>query len=226
MGGAMHKIAKIVIVFFFSIGTTTGLFSQLNLKIGYNPTLGSFSGINEVLRDYNPDGFNVERAFGSLRFVHGIQLGVRYKISHSAFELSWENISRDRTALSYSPVNDSFLERKYNFGINTWALSFDNYFNPIGFGTMITSSKLNVTRDIGNNNLSVSNQRNWGLRAQLNWSIQESELVALVIKPYYQFYFKDYSLNGLSTDLNDKLPERNESLSYFGISFVFYNGRQ
>lgn len=222
----MQKIAKIAIVLFFSIGTITGLYSQLNLKIGYNPTIGSFSGINEVLSAYEPDGFDVEKSFGSLRFVHGIQLGVRYKISQSAFELSWENISRDRTALSYSPTNDTFLERKYNFGINTWALSFDNYFNPIGFGTMITSSKLNISRDVGNNNLSVSNQRNWGIRAQLNWSIQESDMVALVIKPYYQFYFKDYLLDGLSADLNNTVTEQSESLSYFGISFVFYNGRQ
>ncbi len=222
----MRKIGKFWKVLCFSIFSTSVLLSQINLKIGYNPAIGSFGGINEVLSSFNPNGMSVEKAFGDLRFVHGIQLGVRYKISKSALELSWENISRDRTALIYSSSSDSFSERKYNFGISSWALSFDNYFKPIGFGTSITSTQLKITRDIGNNSLVIDNDRNWGVRVHLNWTIQESELVSLVIKPYYQFYLNQYSINVLPTDLNNSPNSQLEGLNFFGVSFVFYNGRQ
>ena len=197
---------------------------QINIKIGYNPILGSFDVVNNLQSEYQPTTGEVQSSFGNVSFLHGIQLGVRQRIGSVGIELGWESLTSSKTALSFNPINESFAERSYNHSIKLWSLSLDQYYQPVGFGTVITRSTYSIDRAIGNNEIGISNQSNWGLRLQLNWVIQESNLVSLMIRPYYQFHFNDFDLTGFANDLSID-SDTNESLNYFGLSFVFYNGR-
>ena len=76
-----------------------------------------------------------------------------------------------------------------------------------------------------NNSIPILAESQWGLRLQLNLVIQESSRVSFLIRPYYQFYLNDFDIEPLAEDLNNTAAST-ESLTYFGLSLVFYNGRR
>lgn len=198
--------------------------AQFNLKIAYNPIYGSFSGINAVQNAYISDDGEVLDGFGDLHFMHGIQLGIRYRVGTFGVELGWESLAGDREALALNPNSEVFTTREYDYDLRTWSFALDQYFRPFGFGAAITRTNFSAGRVRGNNNIPLIDESKWGLRFQLNLIIQESSRVSLLLRPYYQFYFGDYNIERLATDLNNTAASR-ESLSYFGLSLVFYNGR-
>ena len=201
--------------------------AQVNMKIGYNLTFPDLSVNNQILSAYNPADSEVVDPFGSLGFMHGIQLGIRYRWSNMAAELGWENLSRDRTALSYRASSDSFTDRQYNYGFTGFSFGLDNYFDKFGIGSMLLYQKMGISRSIGNNDLSLVDEKNWALRFQFIIQVQQSSMVSLQLKPYYQFALSTYNLAPLASDLNvTRLSNLGESPSFFGISLVFYNGRQ
>ncbi len=201
-------------------------YSQVNLKIGYTPTYGGFSQINEILSSYQPANADLQEPFSDLHFIHGIQVGARYILGNSAIELSWENLSRDRSSLAFNDVTETFLDRQYRFSLNTFQLGFDSFFGSYGFGSSISNTNLAIRREIGDNELSLIAERNWGARIHFNWLIQESSTVSLVIQPFYQFYFDSYDLAPLATDLDVSGVSTDGQPHYFGITIAFYNGAQ
>ena len=125
----------------------------------------------------------------------------------------------------FNESNESFITRSYNHDIKTWSFSLDQYLNPVGFGSSITRTNYSIAREVGQNEISIVSESQYGVRVHLNWLIQKSSLVSLVVRPYYQFYLNDVDLSNFATDLNADVSTA-ESLSFFGLSFIFYNGRQ
>ena len=207
----------------FSVACT--LSAQMNVKIGYNPVIGSFSGINQIQQAYSPSSGIVQSGFSDLAFMHGIQLGLRQRFGNLGIELGWESLTSSKSALTFIESNESFTTRSYNHDIKTWSFSLDQYLNPVGFGSSITRTNFSIAREVGQNEISIVNESNYGVRVHLNWVIQESSLVSLVVRPYYQFYLNDVDLSNFASDLNSGVSTT-ESLSFFGLSFIFYNGRQ
>lgn len=201
--------------------------AQINFKIGYNPAFGSFRGINQILDQYDPEGTDLMKGFKDLRFMHGIQLGVRYSIGATAFELGWDHLNRDRNALSFNSNSEVFTSRVYNFSMNSILFGVDRYFSMIGLGTFLTSTTLKINREIGDNKLDLISDRQWGLRIHLNWILQQSDYVSVVLKPFMQLPLNPYHLDTFAEDINSlNTSGNNEKSALFGLSFVFYNGRQ
>ena len=210
-----------------SLVSLVTLEGQANIKIGYNLGLPELPINDEILSSYNPPDSEVIESFGSIGFMHGIQLGVRYRWGNLAAEFGWESISRDRTALSYRSSTDSFSDRQYNYALSGLSIGLDNYIGKFGIGSTLLYQKLKIDRSIGNNNLGIINERQLGLRMQFIWQIQEGEFVSLMIKPYYQFSIGKYNLDPLARDVDvNSGSEFMENPKIFGISLIFYNGRQ
>ena len=220
----MRVVKALSILLFLVITHVTG-HAQFNVKIGYNPIFGAFNGVNAAQDAFVSNNGEVQSGFRNLSFMHGIQLGVRYRVGKLGVELGWESLSSDRQALSFNPNNEVFTTREYNHDLRTWSLSLDQYLRPVGFGAALTRTNYSVGRVIGNNRIPIIDEGHWGLRFQLNLILQESSRVSFVIRPYYQFYLQDYNIERLASDLNNAAAT-NESLSYFGLSLVFYNGRR
>ena len=199
--------------------------AQFNVKIGYNPILGGFNGVNALQDAYISNDGDVQSGFNDLSFMHGIQLGGRYRIGKLGVELGWESLSSNREALSLNPNNEVFTVREYDHDLTTWIFALDQYLRPVGFGAALTRTNYSVGREIGNNSIPILAESQWGLRLQLNLVIQESSRVSFLIRPYYQFYLNDFNIEPLAEDLNNTAAST-ESLNYFGLSLVFYNGRR
>lgn len=187
-----------------------------------------FEKFDNILASYSPENSETIKAFSSLGFVHGIQLGLRYKLGDSALEIGWENLSRDRTNVQYKPSSDSFTDRVYNLSLSSFYFGADRQFGAFGFGSAILRSRLGINREIGNNKLGLIKQNEYQLKLHLNWQVQSSKTVAVYIKPFYQFGLGKYDLSDLALDVNSKNPALDvlEQSRMFGLSLVFFNGPQ
>ena len=220
----MYLYRALCVSLFLAIGLSP-ICGQFNVKIGYNPIFGAFNGVNAVQESYVPGVGEIQNGFADLSFMHGIQLGLRYKVGKFATEIGWESLSSNREALSLNRTTEAFAVRAYDHDIRTWSLVLDQYLNPVGFGAAINRTNYSIGREVGNNSIPIIDESQWGLRLQLNLVIQESSQVSFLIRPYYQFYLDDYNIEPLAADLNNTAASA-ESLSYFGLSLVFYNGRR
>jgi len=208
------------------MGIASELTGQINLKIGYNTAMPNFEESDAILSSYMPENTELVQGFGRLKFIHGIQLGLRYQIGTTAFELGWENMNRSRTSLFYNSSTDSFTERSYKYGLAAYSFGMDNYFGDFGIGSVLKSQAIGIEREIGNNSLQVVNERNWNLRLHLIWVLQKSKSVSLVLQPFYQFSLGAYDLEPLAIELDVSDLETSMKPSVFGISLIFYNGKQ
>jgi len=205
----------------------TDMVSQVNVRIGYVAGFPQLPVNDNILANFSPVSGEVSKSFGSAGFMQGLQLGLRYRISNYGIELGWESMSRDRSALIFNPSNDSFTERTYDYSLSSYRAGIDNYFGKFGLGTALMYQRLKIDRVIGNNDLTLTNDRQLGLRIEFIWQVQKSPFISLEIRPYYQFSLEEYNLSALAEDLDvDTSVGVLESPKMWGISLVFYNGRQ
>lgn len=208
---------------------SVGMQAQLNLKIGYRAAFGDFDQTNYILSLYDPDGLEVQQEFSDLNYQHGIEVGLGYRVGNLGFSFDWHNLSRDRTAVALNRQTEQFFDRKYVFSINTFSLGVDQYFGMLGLGTAIQSRRFKSRRDIGDNSIDLTSQHEFALELHLIIEVQRSDWVAFQIIPFWQLPLSPYDLSPLAADINipsgGQMPY-DENLHVFGISFVFYNGRQ
>lgn len=202
--------------------------AQLNVKIGYVPAIGSFDDINSLLDQYNAENVDqIETPFNSLNFLNGIDVGLRYKLGNVGFELDWNNMNRDRSALLYFENSDSFGSRLYKMTLNSFSLGIDSYVSRLGFGAGIHRQNLSIKREIGSNDLSLISQNTYAVDLHLNIKVQSGDIVSLIIKPYYRLPLSGYDLSPFGDDLLSSTPTYgNGKMDFYGLSLIFYNGRQ
>ena len=221
-------LPRSLVLFLIVIGAFNLSHSQINVKIGYVPAYGSFSDINSLLDQYNLENANnIEAPFNSLKFIHGIDVGFRYKVGSVGFEFDWINMNRERDALLFFPNSDSFDTRLYKFTLNSFSFNINSYFNKVGFGAGIYSQKLNINREIASNKLALVSENSYALDLHLNFRVQSSNIVSFVIKPYYRLPLGSYNLEPFANDLLDQAYALGDGkMAFLGMSIIFYNGKQ
>ncbi len=203
------------------------LLSQVNVRVGYVAAFPQLSVNDNLLSSFDPVNGEVSDGFGSTGFMQGLQLGLRYRIGNFAIETGWESVSRDRSALIFNSLTESFTNRAYNYSLSSFRTGIDNYFGKYGIGTTLMYQRLKIDRIIGGNDLTLTKERQLGLRLEFIWQVQESSAISFEIRPFYQFSLKDYNLSGLAEDLDLSTGvDIMESPKIWGVSLVFYNGRQ
>ena len=112
--------------------------------------------------------------------------------------------------------------------MSVWSsFGIDQYVGVFGFGSGFSSTNFNVKRIVDDNDLEVISQDRYNLQLRLIWQIQKSDQVSLELRPYYQFSLGEYDLSEFAVELdNSTASDISGSPSFFGISLVFYNGRQ
>jgi len=197
---------------------------QFNVQVGYNTAWSQFTEINHQLNQYNEENNpHLEEGFDELHFLHGIGIGLRYKISDFALEATWSNLNRTRNSLLYFAQSDSFDSREYKFGLNSLSIGADSYSKYVGIGAALHYQKLNITRNIGSNELRLTNNRNLNLDLHLNIKISSNESIQSILRPYYRFSLQSHDISRFSGDINDT-GSPDVDIQVYGISLLFYNG--
>jgi len=220
--------------FLFSFFVIHSLNAQINIKIGYNAGFASADVNNNILEEFNEikrgelsDSLSIP--FKGLNFMHGLDLGIRFKFTKSsAFELGWQNLSRSREAVG--EINEvSLFQQELFYSFNQFYASYQSNFNGYGMGVGLGYNTVKIQDRIASSDFKETVIREGQLFAKINLSFyfKSSSSVSFAIQPYYQFSLADINLQPLQSELGlTQSNDSNESFNIFGISFVFYNGRQ
>lgn len=209
---------------------------QLNIKVGYITGRTEAPGYNDIVDHFNSNIESVyilDDALDPLRWMHGLELGVRYKIRNVGFELSWSGLQK-RADVFASLNNVNRLQSRLFTGLTEYSLSAENYYGFFGYGASIGYRYLTIKTDVPGSRRRRSEllgEDGWAGKLYLIFSLP-GDNVALAFKPYIQFPLTEYAMDGFENGINDKFdfPQRDfvepERFFMYGISVVLYNGRQ
>lgn len=219
---------------------TTRSFCQINLKVGYTGGFTKAPVLNNIVDRFNSNFLSTQSngklddALDQVRSLHGLEIGVRYRMNKVGFELSWHNMS-DKSDV-FGTLNDktSFQDKWYT-SLTEYSLGVENYFGLFGYGASIGYRTARIKTDITGaprKKRTVSNES--GLASKFYLIFQyPGEKVGIAFKPYVQMPIQNINVSNFDQELNAQLDNnylaknpQEEKFFMYGISIVLYNGRQ
>ncbi|MGB4958482.1 MAG: hypothetical protein WBO36_03345 [Saprospiraceae bacterium] len=216
------------------------LFGQVNIKVGY---IGGFTKapvLNEVVSDFgkrfltnHPTG-KMDDALDQFRSLHGLEIGLRYKLSNVGFELSWHNMS-DKSDVFATLTDKTNFSDKWYLSLTQYSFGIENYFGHLGYGASLGYRTARMKTEISGaprKKRTVTNESGYSSKFYLIFQFP-SEKVGIAFKPYVEVPLKNIDISSFDQELNDQLypsyraiTPQEERFFLYGISIVLYNGRQ
>ncbi len=168
----------------------------------------------------------IVKGFGNLSYMHGIQLGVRYRVGNYAFTLGWDKVSKKMTNLALNRQTEVFRERIYKADVANIHVGVEKYIGRLGYGAEVINSRLSLGRTVSNNTLSLVTDRDYHLKLKAIWTLYQGDFISFMVQPYYQFGLNDQDISLFARDLNSNAGVVMMPMRIWGVSFVFNNGRQ
>lgn len=200
--------------------------AQVNLKAGYNISLVSDPGFNQVI-----EAFSVTQPytapFNKLSWMHGFEAGFRFKADVHAFELTYQNAYQPLKAKGdLSSGNDPYTD-KIKMGIQTGAIGYQVTGEVFGLGTDLQyqwyTSKVELD---GAPEKFKHVQKMLALKCYLMFTLKGSGGIDAALQPYFVLPFDTYDLDPLSQFLNQEAGPSGKKWIRFGLSVLFYNGNK
>jgi len=224
----LSYIYKWLIAIGLSSMVSTMIFAQLNLGVGFSVASISTADNNNILQEYNQlNQANLEQTFPDLKLMTGVFVSLRYKFERVAFEFSWENLERDINSVLVFDDKTGQVNNLY-YNLTSSSLGVENHINRFGYGAALTSRLFSIKSDILNTELTrkIDHQREFSTKLYLLYTIQQSRLISLQLKPFIQIPLASYTLSGLQEELQTSISSQENSTSpfLFGLTLIFYNG--
>ncbi len=197
--------------------------AQVNLKTGYNFSILSNPGLDEVISIYNEvQGYS--STFKNLTWLHGFDVGLRMKSEIHALELNYQGVYKTLRAQSQSA--DQTLTDKMNFAVHSFGIGYQASGGIFGLGSDLQyqfyKTKFNSEQD---GNLFKNVQDMPAIKLYIIFTLKGRKGVDMALQPYYVHPFKYYDLQPLKDFILEGgfIPEK-EKWQRFGITLLFYNG--
>lgn len=211
-----------VIFGFFSLSIS----AQVNVKAGYSFSLVSDDNIDQLIREVNQAG-DYDRDYKNLRWVHGFDVGVRFKSGAHALELGYLGGYRHLIAHINNPAGGNDLKDKLIFDTQAACMGYQLSDEHFGIGAelqyqwYITKAKLTLPdrsfKDV---------QEMWATKLYLMVILEGSGSVTAVIEPYVILPTKGYNAQPIQEYMETTINSSQNKWTRFGLSFLFYNGFQ
>lgn len=236
----MLSFLKYKLIIIFCIINSYWLLGQMNIKVGY---IGGFTEapvLNKVLDDFNTN-FLLNQTDGKLddkldrfRSLHGIEIGLRYRINKVGFEFSWHSMSNKSDVIA-TLSDKSTLQDKWFLSLTEYSLGVENYFGHFGYGAALGYRSARMKTDITGaprKKRSVTSESGYSSKFYLIFQFP-GEKVGIAFKPYVQVPLKNIDISSFDQELNVQLDNsylavkpQEEKFFMYGISIVLYNGKQ
>ncbi|MCB0647514.1 MAG: hypothetical protein KDC49_12685 [Saprospiraceae bacterium] len=195
---------------------------QLNIKVAFLSTYGSYDGVNGFLNEKDAvAGVNLVDGFKDVHVLSGLDLGLRYKLSTgTAFEGGW-NFGQPRV-LKQSRFNDSntVIDEKWKMQNNGLYLGMQQHLGAFSFGSAIQYNRLNMSTIPANKSKYEVIEKAPYWTAQFFIQLEyRTNFTAIALRPHYSLPITSYQFDRLNTN-----KSYSESLTTYGLSLIIYNG--
>ena len=214
---------RVLLPFFLVL--TLPVFGQLNLKAGFALSKFDAPEFNNVLQVHNTqEGALYLEPFKDLKLLYGIDLGLEYHWDAFGIEFGWRTKrNRERAAGS---ENQRAFNNDLTLSISSFYAGLVQYVGPIRLSGSIDYSYVRTKLDFENPSLltTLSND-GWGSTFSLGYVLKGTGSISLILAPYAQFNWKDYSLVPMQSVLAETMqPLTSTDYFNFGIGLYFLNG--
>ena len=185
--------------------------------------------INEIISRFNDDKPFLEQPLNEINFLSGLELGLRYRIGISAFEIGWGSGSAEAEA--FGTDNGTPFQEAMTTSFRTYSIGVDNFLGDFGFGASLGNRRLKITTDISGFDRDRTVMTDTGLSSRFHIFYQvKSNSVSLTLKPYIEIPWDSYNVSALNKEYfpDSTIPDDafDTDITIFGISLLFYNGPQ
>ncbi len=198
-------------------------YAQVNLKTGYNFSILSTDGLDELIASIN-DSRSYEDPFSSIKWLHGLEAGLRWKGGPSALEITYQASYKSTKASGLNgtePYDDVF-----KLFLHSAAIGYQYADGLFGFGTDVQYQYYRTKFTSGlDARTFLYEQKMPALKFYLMLTLRGGKGVDMAVQPYYVLPFKEYDLETLAQDLQAEASS-NRKLSRFGVTILFYNGKK
>jgi hypothetical protein len=200
-------------------------YAQVNLKTGYNFSVLSGTGLDRTISDMN-QAQTYQSSFSNLRWMHGIETGLRLKTGIHAFELTYQGAYQVLTAKGTSSTGENYAD-KIKFAVHSTALGYQISEGIFGMGTDLQYQWYRFKYEPGQSQAVYKNvQRMLGFKFYLMFTLKGDKSVDMALQPYMVLPVKDYQLDPVNHILGlEETHERDKWIRY-GITILFYNGEK
>lgn len=202
------------------------VFAQVNLKAGYSIGLVSDKGLNSVIDQFNSTQ-TYTKGFNHLSWVHGVEVGLRFKSDIHAFELNYQGGYQRIKAKGDANGGTEPYTDKLRISVNSAGLGYNVTGEVFGMGAEAQyqwyQTRVELTQEAREFN-HVQNM--WALKVYCMFTLHGQNSIDAQLQPYYILPFDHYDLEPLSQFLNNEPGPAGERWTRIGISMLFYNGRK
>lgn len=206
--------------------------AQFNAYVGYVLSKNQNDQIfNDVLDRYNTQLARKVKPMQHLNNLHGVDLGLRYRIPNISFELNWLNKFnqvKDRVMKADSTEFENILFYK----AQSLCLGVEFYYQWFGIGTSFDWNLLRIRRGISTDTrrTNIVADQNFSSHFYVNFEIPLSEALSFSIRPYWQLPYGSFDFYELEKNLNPthaataNPDDYQKRISNFGVRLLFVNG--
>lgn len=196
--------------------------SQLNLKVAYQGLRTDLNATNTAFQTFDNNN-QLDRAYGNVHYLQGLDLGARYKYGFVALEVGW-NLLQSKKVRALSESYDQ-----------NWRISSSEIYSGI---EIFITKHFGLGASLGYNNIkykqSISGSRDRKTFVDQDlltskfyvFATASSSNTAISIKPYYLPKWGQYDLTSFNQELNGDINKTEDFFTGFGISVTLYNGPQ
>lgn len=225
----MLKIKHLFLLGVLLITQLSTVHAQVNFKVGYSLAYSSPSELNQLISDFNilnQESIDIEMP--DMGFLSGIEIGVRYRLSNTIFEFSYENFNTSKEALGEDPSGNLFKERIFygQYGLN---LAIETRFQRVGWGMGIGRRTQSIRTNIASSDekRSIINNKGYALKAYTIIDFGGTNNLAFELRPFVIYPLSKTNLSPLADEWSLNAQGIGEDRFFtFGLSFSFYNGPQ
>jgi hypothetical protein len=211
--------------------------AQFNFKIGYDPTYINLDKVNFVSKNLNEKAPVLDKKLQNVKFMNGIEVGLRYRINNIALEGGWCTRFVTRNQVFYTDASKETKKTQFfNANTQTYNLGATLSFGKYGFGATVDRNFLNFTEKDAEQSkrLKVFDKslRYNSTTFFLQREGQLSDVLSFVVRPYVQLPTRAMvNIKSFQTAFAPQSTVENpdgyeQNMTMLGIKFIFFNGEQ
>ena len=219
------QLSAIFTLFVLLVSSVQG---QLNIKIGYSLDYSKYTINNAILKSYNESYSSLTENFRDVHFSNGLQLGLRFKSQFLALDANWERVSNEKSAKG---INGSkAFTTNLDYALNRYSIGIEACPSQIGIGTNVYYQQITINSIDNDSDLKekILRDGDFGSKVYLIFSAPGTNLMSFSLQPYLMIPWTATNYFDLNDYLNQpsSLTTFNQRNIHFGLSIIFYNGKQ
>lgn len=202
--------------------------AQINITVGLNGSYTLAETNNRILRGFNTiNSATISEKMKELKFVSGLELGLRYGTENGAVTAGYTTSRRKRSAVQVLDT-DEIIDTEINYSFGTYYVGFEMGASRFKIGSNIGRRKTKLKGRIpGSSEFEVlDSDSQWVSKFYFDIGARGNEISRISLRPYVDFAWGATDISNTAKELNDIDGVARDNFHMFGLAIVFFNGPQ